>query len=268
MNKIFEGDCIDWLEKIEDESVDLCYIDPPFFTQRDFRDFDDRHKSIDFYINYIRERITLIHKKLKPTGNFFLHCDDHAKYHLKLVLDAIFCAKNFKNEIIWCYKTGGSSKKKFSKKHDTIFFYSKNFKTCKFFCLKEKSYLKFKYGFKNIEIKKDDHGFFCDVNMRDVWDLPALRGNQKENFKYATQKPEALLERIIACSTEENDVVLDCFAGSFTTAAVAQKMNRRFICGDLNPRACEIGRRRLEESGFCDFIFFTQKGTSSSPNPS
>ncbi len=256
-NQIVWGDCLDWLDFVEKGTVDVCYIDPPFFSNKKYeiiwgngyelRSFGDRWKGgIEVYIKWMQERVIKIHEALKPTGSIFLHCDWRASHRLRFMLDEVFGKENFVNEIIWSYKTGGVSKNWFGRKHDNIYFYSKN-GTPTFNLQKEKSYLPHKYGFKNIKIKKDNIGYYRDVYMRDVFDIPALRGNQPETIEYNTQKPEKLLERIIKASTNEGDLVLDCFGGGGTTAAVASKLNREFIIGDVSPVACRVIAYRLNQ---------------------
>ena len=246
---IYQGDCLDWLGKVTDSSVDLVYIDPPFFTQRNFKDFVDRWDGIGSYVDYMRERVVVLHSKLKDTGSFMLHCDWHASHYLRVMLDEVFGYKNFVNEIIWSYNSGGLNKKKFARKHDNIFFYAKG-KSYKFNKLEQRSYVKsIKHGTpwaSKMNVKVDDKGnVYRDVCMRSVWELRSLFRSDKELVGYPTQKPEALLSRIIKCTTNEGDLVLDAFGGSGTTAAVAKKLKRKFITGDVNPKAVAIMRERL-----------------------
>jgi adenine-specific DNA-methyltransferase len=133
----------------------------------------------------------------------------------------------------------------FGKKHDTIHFFSKVRASTIWNPQKEKSYLMHKYGFSNIEIFEDERGQYTLVNCRDVFDIPALRGNQPERVDYPTQKPEALLERIIQASSNEGDLVADFFCGSGTTLAVSEKLGRRWIGVDLGRYAIHTSRKRL-----------------------
>jgi len=145
------------------------------------------------------------------------------------------------NEIIWSYRTGGASKKHFSKKHDVILFYSKSNK-CIFNLQKEKSYTKSEsrkpglvnYGAGTAEFFQDEHGVYNLVNCRDVWKISYINSQAKERLGYPTQKPEALLERIIKASSNEGDIVLDPFCGCGTAVAVAHKLNRRFVGIDIS----------------------------------
>ena len=228
--------CADNLQQLIDfpsECVDLIYLDPPFFSNRlyeviwgdeaEVRSFEDRWEGgIQVYINWMKERMFELQRVLKPTGSIYLHCDWHAGHYLKVMMDEIFGYKSLQNEIVWFYKTGGTSKRHFSRKHDTILFYTKG-TNYTFKPQKEKSYLAHKYGFSNVTIEEDEGGWYTEVGMRDVWDIPALRGNQPEAMGYPTQKPEALLERMILASTNKGDLVMDPFCGCGTTIAVAQR---------------------------------------------
>ena len=245
--------------------VDLIYIDPPFATgagftfqaevgdeefskkasvieQNAFRDTWGR--GYDSYVSWFYKTATLLYELLNESGSLYVHIDWHVVGLVRLVLDEVFGRKNFVNELVWLYKTGGVSKRWFSRKHDTILYYSKSEKYS-FNPQTEKSYLSHKYGFSNIEIHQDASGYYTITGMRDVWDIPALRGNQPESTKYPTQKPAELLNRIIKASSNEGDLVLDCFCGSGTTASVAEKLNRRWIACDLGRFAIHTTRKRL-----------------------
>ncbi len=136
-NTLYCGDNLEILPTLEKESVDLIYIDPPFFSNRHYeiiwgdeaeiRSFEDRWEGgIDVYIDWMKDRVIELHKVLKPTGSMYLHCDWHASHYLKVMMDDVFGANNFRNEIVWCYETGGIPKKDFSRKHDIIFRYTKS----------------------------------------------------------------------------------------------------------------------------------------------
>jgi site-specific DNA-methyltransferase (adenine-specific) len=126
-NSLIIGDCLEILKDIKTESVDLCYIDPPFFTQRDFEDFSDKWGSLEDYISWLEPRVREIHRVLKPTGSFYLHCDWHANSYIRVnILDKIFGKNNFRNEIIW-KKTSlcKIQSRQFGSNHETLYFYSK-----------------------------------------------------------------------------------------------------------------------------------------------
>ena len=166
-------------------------------------------------------------------------------------MDAIFGWKNFCNEVLWLYKTGGMSKRWFGRKHDNILFYSKA-KGYTFNPNKEKSYLSHRYGFSNVEILEDEHGVYTMVGMRDYWDIPALRGNQPETVGYPTQKPVALYERMIRSSSNKGDVVCDPFAGCATTLVAAERLERQWVGMDIWDNAKTVVLQRLAQDGLTE----------------
>jgi DNA modification methylase len=267
-NTIYCGDNLEWMRKIPDDTIDLIYADPPFFSNKDYevifddgaeiRSFQDRWKGgIYHYIGWMKERCVEIQRILKPTGSFYLHCDWHAGHYLKVMLDEIFGMNNFQNEIIWFYKTGGASKKRFSRKHDTIYFYSKN-DNYNFNLQKERSYMMHKYGFKKSDFAIDEkNGLqYSIVFLKDVWEIPSIGSATRERLGYPTQKPEKLLERIVKASSNEGDIVFDPFCGCGTTLAVAHKLNRQWIGIDVSPTACKLIKRRLENVKCSDVEIF------------
>ena len=204
------------------------------------------------YLISMTVRINLIWHKLKKTGSFYLHCDPTASHYLKIICDSIFCGKerngNFLNEIIWCYKSGGASKKYFSKKHDIIFWYSKG-KDYYFQHSKEKSYGVTGGGQGGkVEYFKDAQGTYSIVGVKDWWVISMLSTTHPERLGYPTQKPETLLERIIQSSTKEGDVILDAFCGCGTTVSVAQKLNRQWMGIDITYQSISLILKRLEDT--------------------
>ena len=260
-NAVVLGDCLSWLDRVAPGSVDLVYIDPPFFTQRNFGDFDDRWDSSKHYIDWVGERVVKLHKVLKPTGSIMLHCDWHASHQLRVMLDDVFCYKNFVNEIIWHYAGGGSGKSRWSRKHDNIYFYSKS-KNYFFDGMKSPSshtpmsLKRWSRGVISVKGGKYVYDMSKGKIANDVWYFYNLVGNKKESLGYPTQKPVALLERIIKCTSKPGDIVLDCFGGSGTTATVAHKLGRQFITGDKSPRSIEVMTKRLNSVG-AKFVNFT-----------
>ena len=200
------------------------------------------------YMCFMAVRLLAMRRVLKPTGSIYLHCDPTASHCLKAVMDAIFGWRQFRNEVLWLYKTGGMSKRWFGRKHDYILFYSKE-NGYTFNPHKEKSYLSHKYGFSNVEILQDERGVYTMVGMRDYWDIPALRGNQPETVGYPTQKPITLYERMIRASTNEGDVVLDPFAGCATTCVAAERLKRQWVGMDIWDNAKAVVLERLEREG-------------------
>ncbi len=254
--------------------VKLIYIDPPFWSDKNYHlpnmgrsdekslAYTDRWAGgLEQYLSMLRERIALMHSLLAEDGSIYVHCDWRATAHIRLMLEEIFGRENYINECIWLYKTGGMPRNHgYGRKHDTIHFVAKDVRRVIWNQQKEKSYLEHRYGFKNIELFEDKRGPYTMTSLRDVWDIPALRGNQPERVDYPTQKPEALLERIIASSSRPGDIVLDCFAGSGTTLAVAQRLGRRWIGLDQGEQAWGVTRKRLLGLG-ASFDFISELAT-------
>ncbi|WRS29658.1 DNA methyltransferase [Actinomycetaceae bacterium MB13-C1-2] len=202
------------------------------------------------YLVNMAPRLVELHRVLKDTGSLYLHCDPTMSHYLKILLDAIFDPRNYINEIIWAYKSGGASKKHFARKHDVILFYAKDYRNKFFDIQKEKSYNRdYKpYRFKGIKEYEDDRGWYTLVNMRDVWNIPMVGRTSAERLGYPTQKPLALLERIIEASTNPDDVVLDPFCGCGTTIDAAEKLGRHWIGIDITYIAVDLIVKRLEHT--------------------
>ena len=278
-NRLIWGDNLYVLASLLPEfrgKVDLIYIDPPFATGADFSlkvklNGDELKKlpsavemkaysdtwagGIASYLQWLYERLVLMKELLAETGSIYVHLDWRVEHYVKVMMDEVFGNENFVNEIVWVYKTGGISEKWFARKHNIILMYARDDTHRKFNPLTEMSFLSHKYGFSNIEIKKAPCPFvhegktplalYTEVGMRDVWDIPALRGNQPEIVSYITQKPEEILNRVILASSNPGDLVLDAFCGSGTTCAVAEKLGRRWIGIDIGRFAIHTTRKRL-----------------------
>jgi DNA modification methylase len=318
-NTLYYGDNLEVMRKyIRDETVDLCYIDPPFNSKRSYNQIynnigsEDRAQAQAFidtwvwdeqaiegfteiianntgrftaevvalikglqpvlkkgsllaYLVSMTLRITEIHRALKPTGSFYLHCDPTASHYLKLILDAIFCSQGgeFLNEIIWCYSIGGKSKNTFGKKHDVILAYTK--KTGRHtFNIKEASIPRKPDS--HMRVGTDESGrayqektdrksqkvyrYYLDEGKiaEDYWtDIETLNREDKERLGYPTQKPEALLRRIINTSSNEGDCVLDAYCGCGTTIAVAEQLKRKWLGIDITYQSISLILRRLED---------------------
>ena len=247
LNEVVCKDNLELLKELPSESVDLVYIDPPFFTQRkhDIKGvgFQDKWHNLIHYREYIKVRLIQIHRILKETGSIFLHCDWRTSHHLRFMLDEIFGEKNFRNEIIWKYRTGGASKKCFNKKHDNLFWYSKDYDVYSYNSIKVRNYYEKKY----FNTKIDSKGrHYYDSFPGDVWEIKSISNLRSERLDYPTQKPEALLKRIIRDCSNEGDTVADFFCGSGTTPAVAKKLGRQYIGCDSNPDAVRITKERLD----------------------
>lgn len=244
-NVIYCGDCKDVLVTFPDESIDLIVIDPPFFSNKNYeiiwkdgyeiRSFEDRWLGgIEHYVSWMEERIRQCYRVLKKTGSIYLHVDWHASHYLKVMMDRIFGYKNFQNEIIWHYGLGGSSPRRWQRKHDNILFYTKSDKWIFNPIMVPATSMRMKG-----ELKKED----------DVWDIPTINNMSKERLGYPTQKPEKLLERIILASSNPGDLVLDPMCGCGTTITVAEKLERKWIGIDVSPSACRLMTERLRKVG-------------------
>lgn len=298
-NALYYGDNLDILrKKIKDESVDLCYIDPPFNSKRNYNQIynniggEDRAQAQAFtdtwawdshaiagydeilgnaegrfrpqlvdlikglrpvlkeesllaYLVSMALRATEIHRVLKPTGSFYLHCDPTASHYLKVLLDSIFLpgGGGFQNEIIWSYRSGGGSKHHFGRKHDVLLFYTRK---------------KNGYTFNADEVRvpydaiiaESRRGMFNEKGKvsGDVWDISRPPNHSKEWLGYPTQKPEAVLERAIRASSNEGDTVLDAYCGCGTTVAVAHRLKRKWIGMDITYQSIALILKRLEDT--------------------
>jgi site-specific DNA-methyltransferase (adenine-specific) len=226
-------------------------------------------KAMMAYIAYMTQRIIELHRVLKPTGSFYLHCDPTASHYLKQVLDFVFGRKNFRNEIVWCYKENDTATKYFPKKHDTIFFYTKsekytfNIQRGDFTEAQLKRYNHVIEGERYANMKGKMRKLEGGAKIRDWWDLPITQSPEREG--YPTQKPLALLKRIIEASSNVGDVVLDPFCGCATTCVAAQQLGRKWVGIDIETKAVEVLVERLEGDGHIESdsqhdLKFKQKG--------
>ena len=197
-------------------------------------------KAMMAYITYMTQRLIQMHRILKETGSLYLHIDPTASHYLKIVLDSIFGKNNFRNEIIWGYRTGGVSKRYFPRKHDVILSYGKTNKAYHK-PLKETIYYDKPFFQENKKANKEGK-YEVEVNIRDVWDneIKPIINVSKNRTGYPTQKPKALLQRIIKASSKEGDLVLDPFCGCATTCVVAQSEKRRWIGIDIEANASKV----------------------------
>ena len=238
----------EWIESIEQDNEKL------YSFLLGIRHIDGRNSYNFCYVAYMAIRLIECHRILKRTGSLYLHCDPTMSHYLKIALDCIFGAPHFRNEIVWSYRSGGTSKNYFSKKHDIILFYSKT-NTYRFNPIKEKAYTKSKqrktgtvnYGAGSVTFFEDEIGVYNLVNMRDVWDISILNSQSKERTGYPTQKPLALLDRIIRTSSNVGNVVLDPFCGCATTCIAAEQLHRKWIGIDISAKAYDLVRSRLEK---------------------
>ncbi|MDD9853908.1 MAG: DNA methyltransferase [Deltaproteobacteria bacterium] len=278
-NKLIWGDNLlvmsSLLEKFAGK-IDLIYIDPPFATGADFSFTaqigesgeqvvkessvieekayrDTWGRGFDSYLTMIYERLVLMRELLSESGSIYVHCDWRVNSFLRLALDEIFGKQHLINEIIWCYTGPGSpNMKQFNRKHDTIFWFSKNNQW-----VFNKDNVRVPYKDPNQTLRKAfDSGQGMDEEQTEKyrergkvpetwWEDIAVAVRSAQNLGYPTQKPEALLERIIKASSNEGDLVADFFCGSGTTAAVAEKLGRRWIACDLGRYAVHTTRKRM-----------------------
>ena len=285
-NLIFHGDNKECLSNLLTNGfrgkVDLIYIDPPFDSGADYVrnielrgtktklegeenslyeqvQYNDIWKN-DSYLQFMYERLILLRELLSDEGSIYLHCDWHKSHHLRFLLDEVFGEESFVNEVVWCYRSGGASKENsLARKHDIIIHYKKsdNFKIKTF---KERQYLEKSF----MDSKQDEKGrYYVDTILRDIFtdiiNIADENGNIKdyntravlnlssEREDYPTQKPEGLLELLIDLTTNEGSIVLDCFMGSGTTQAVAQKLGRKWIGIDCNKGSIQTAIKRLQK---------------------
>ncbi len=320
-NRLYYGDNLDVLRrKVAPESVDLCYIDPPFNSKRNYfqiynnQGSEDRAQAQAFvdtwewgdeaikglayildvdnlnngkfteqtvelirglekvlkrgallaYLVSMTLRIVEIHRVLKPTGSFYLHCDPTASHYLKLVCDSIFCADgaggDFVNEIVWWYKRWSNAARNFQRMHDVILFYAKG--RTHTFNVQYQPYQKPEAIEKTVRGMvdgklvrlKDEEGKYIErtaenkgVPFHDVFEIQHIQPTAKERLGYPTQKPETLLDRIIRASSNEGDTVLDAYCGCGTTVAVAQRLGRRWIGIDITYQSISLILKRLHD---------------------
>ena len=225
-------------------------------------------KPMMAYLTYMSQRVVEMHRILKETGSFYLHCDSTASHYLKILLDFIFGKNNFLNEIIWYYKKWAAAQNVFVRSHDTIFRYAKSqtYTHHQLYLPRAESTLR-RFGSKKIMSgAKDDYGKripsitldedSVGVKMNDVWEIPIIAPSANERTGYPTQKPLALLKRIILASSNEGDIVMDPFCGCATTCVAAQQLDRKWIGIDIEKQAVNVLVQRLSDDAglFKDFI--------------
>jgi len=200
------------------------------------------------YLSMMAPRLQELRRVMKPTASIYLHCDPTASHYLKILMDAVFGADNFINEIVWHYHTGGASKSHYSRKHDIIFFYSKtedyNFYAERVKIPRTKKALKRAQNPKGARISADD----TTKLPEDVFEIQALNPMSNERLGYPTQKPEELLEKIILASSNEGEIILDPFCGCGTAIVAAQRLNREWIGVDITHLAVGLMKHRLQDT--------------------
>ncbi len=265
---LVQGDNLDLMAALPPNTIDLVYADPPFFTGRrretprgrgrsaDARrpcpcGFDDCWSSRADYLAFMRARLEAIHRLLAPHGSAVVHLDHHAVFDVKPEMDRIFGRMRFINEIIWHYTGGGRSKRRFSRKHDTLLWYAKgeswtfNIDAVRVPYNPTSGYARGGIVGRTGKVYRP-HPDGTPVD--DVWDIPMINPLSKERCGFPTQKPERLMERIVTAMTLPGDLILDPFSGSGTTAVAAHRHGRRWVACDLSPDAIAVARDRLRKA--------------------
>ncbi len=265
---IIPGDCLEVAQQMESSTINLIYLDPPFFTQTRQQlitgdqkfSYDDLWASHQAYAEFMFKRLSEFHRLLTPDGSIFVHCDKNATHIIRVLLDKLFGEDNFRSEIIWHYKRWSNSKKGLLPAHQTIYFYSKTdeFKFNTLYSDYSEStnidqILQKRARDSNGKTiyARDKNGFIISsdtkkgVPLSDVWEIPYLNPKAKERSGYPTQKPILLLERIIEIASEPGDLILDPFCGSGTTLVAAQLLGRRAIGIDISNDAISLTQQRL-----------------------
>ena len=259
-SSVFCSDNLELMNTIESNTIDLIYCDILYGTGRKFADYQDlkpiRSEIESHYIPRIKE----MHRILKPTGSIYLQMDTKINHWMRCIMDDIFGYDKFRNEISWWYKRWSNISFGFQKMHDVILFYSKDKSK---FNIQYQDYAKPNeiedtvrgvIDGKLVRLKNEDGSYKKretenkGVPLHDVWEIQHIQPTAKERLGYDTQKPKALIERIIKASSNEGDLVADFYLGSGTTAVVCKELNRNFIGCDINPRAIEITLQRLNDA--------------------
>ena len=288
---IWTGDCLDIMRGMNSASVDLVYLDPPFNSKANyaapigskaagaaFKDtwtlsdvdvewinlIEAKHPALyrvllaamngsdKSYLAYMAARLLELHRVLKPIGSIYLHCDPTMSHYLKILLDAIFGRRNFRNEIVWDYRRWTGKAKRLQRLHDVVLFYTKSndyIFNVPYDPYTERSLERKQHYHTRI---KDGDAYVTSIDARgvragDVWNIPVLNSQAKERVGYPTQKPLALLDRIIAASSNAGDVVLDPFSGCSTACIAAEQLGRRWVGIDISPKAADLVRQRMQD---------------------
>ena len=306
---IWTGDNLPILRGMNSESVDVVYLDPPFNSKANyaapigskaagaaFKDtwtlsdvdvewinlIEEKHPALyrvllaamtssdKSYLAYMAARLLELRRVLKPTGSIYLHCDPTASHYLKILMDAVFEMKNFRNEIVWDYSFRLMNLPRFfNRKHDVILFYAKTHRGR--FSMPKTPWTRDEIiKTRKQKIHLDDEGNeviwmpggrgnsksrlkkLSDIMaegkaISDVWSIPTISSSSKERVGYPTQKPLALLDRIIAASSDEGGVVLDPFCGCATACISAEQLHRRWTGIDISPKAADLVRQRMHD---------------------
>lgn len=259
LNKCYCMDNLKLMKQIPNNSIDLIYCDILYNTGKKFKDYEDNLGTTQQAIEWYKPRLIEMHRILKNTGSLYLHMDYRLVHYLKVEIDKIFGEDSFKNDIIWHYQAGTKPKNEIGKKHDNILYYTKSnkyiFNDFRMPITNSKNYNKTdkngdkylingqgkKYYLKNGRASDDVWSCYLEKELQ-------LTSGSKEKVGYFSQKPKALLKRIIKASSNKGDIVADFFCGSGTTGVVAKELGRQYILCDINPKAIEISEKRLSDT--------------------
>lgn len=275
-NRLLHADALTTLGTLAAGSVDLVYADPPFATglvRRTVdaaglaRSYDDRLAEPEEYLAWLEPMLAEMHRVLAPTGSLFLHLDHRMSAYARVALDRSFGRTAFRNEIVWRYGLGGRAPSNaFARKHDVLLFYARG---------PANTFHRLRGGVTPAMAAKyaheDEHGRYQRAHGRryylkggkpfdSVWDIPSIAPTAAERAGYPTQKPLALLERVLLATTDPGALVADPFVGSGTTAVAAQRLARRFVAGDSSPEAIAVTCARLQRAAA------TQPATQPAPD--
>ncbi len=262
-DRLVHGDALALATTLRDGALDAIYIDPPFGTGtvrtgRGHR-YADRADDPDAFVRWLAPILEHSRRLLAPTGSLFVHLDYRAVHYVKVALDHLFGRDRFVNEIVWCYAVGGKSRRGFGRKHDTILWYARTgdwafYPEAIRVPRRGGSHMRLVDGVQEKTDKKTGRVYRYPVHAgkvpEDWWtDIETLNHSDRERTGWPSQKPERLLARVLSAVTREGDRVADWFAGSGTTAAVAQRLGRAFVTVDREDEAVAVCARRLVDQG-------------------
>lgn len=256
-NCVHHGQALNFLQSLDDSSIDLIYTDPPFGTgdmQTMSRkkagtviskiEYSDKFSN---YMEFLEPHLWEMHRVLKDTGTMYLHLDWRWVHYAKVVCDEIFGYDNFLNEIIWSYNFGGRGKDRFPQKHDTILVYAKELgkHTFNWDDIDRIPYAAPALQYAGRTKEEAEKRIAEGQVPTDVWSMSIVGTASKERIGYPNQKPLKLIKRIIAASSNPNDIIIDPFVGSGSTAGAAIEMGRRFIVNDASQHAIDTMKKRF-----------------------
>ncbi|MDF1702332.1 MAG: site-specific DNA-methyltransferase [Planctomycetota bacterium] len=237
-NRLVHADALAFARGLPPGSVDLAYLDPPFFTGRTLKGrgvqafADHWDGDIDAYLAWLEPLLAALRESLTPTGSIYVHLDWHAVHYAKVLMDRIFGYDSFLNEVVWLYGLGGSSNRRWPRKHDNLLWYARD---------------PGRHWFEAARIPATSQRMRGQMKKApDWWEIPALNNMAHERTGYPTQKPLALLDRIVRSSCPPRGLVVDPCCGSGTTAVAAHAAGRSFVVGDCAEEAVTVTRTRLD----------------------